>query len=65
METGTRPGDLVSDLFAKIRMRGWHQVSDRLIPNGVLWVLCSGAAKRDMLERFGLCSTVYRPFQDL
>ena len=28
--------------------------------NGVLWVLCSGAAWRDMPERFGPWSTVYQ-----
>ncbi len=32
--------------------------------NGVLWVLCSGAAWRDMLERFGPWSTVYQRFRD-
>ncbi len=32
--------------------------------NGILWVLCSGAAWRDMPERFGPWSTVYQRFQD-
>ncbi len=32
--------------------------------NGVLWVLCSGAAWRDMPERFGPRSTVYQRFRD-
>ena len=32
--------------------------------NGVLWVLCSGAAWRDMPERFGPWSTVYQRFRD-
>ncbi len=45
--------DLVSDLFTEIRRRGRPRVSDRLMPDGVLWVLCSGAAWRDMPVRFG------------
>jgi hypothetical protein len=32
--------------------------------NGVLWALCSGAAWRDMPERFGPWSTVYQRFRD-
>lgn len=32
--------------------------------DGVLWVLCSGAAWRDMPERFGPWSTVYQRFRD-
>ncbi|TDJ74423.1 transposase [Pseudomonas putida] len=28
--------------------------------DGVLWVLCSGAAWRDMPERFGPWSTLYQ-----
>ena len=30
--------------------------------DGVLWVLCPGAAWRDMLDRFGPWSTVYQRF---
>jgi transposase len=37
---------------------------DRLMLNGILWVLCSGAAWRDMPERFGPWSTVYQRFRD-
>lgn len=32
--------------------------------DGVLWVLCSGAAWRDMPERFSLWSAVYHRFRD-
>ena len=32
--------------------------------DGVLWALCSGAAWRDMPERFGPWSTVYQRFRD-
>ncbi|MEA5673493.1 IS5 family transposase [Pseudomonas sp. MH2] len=56
--------DVVSDLFIETRRRGRPRVSDRLMLDGVLWVLCSGAAWRDMPERFGPWSTVYQRFRD-
>ena len=43
---------VVADLFAEIHGRG-GRLSDRLMLDGVLGVLCSGAAWRDILERFG------------
>ncbi|NNB43295.1 transposase [Pseudomonas chlororaphis] len=36
---------------------------DRLRLDGVLWMLCSGAAWRDMLERFGPWSVLYQQFR--
>lgn len=56
--------ELVSNLFTEIRKRGRPRLSDRLMLNGVLWVLCSGAAWRDMPEHFGPWSTVYQRFRD-
>ncbi|NBF08131.1 IS5 family transposase [Pseudomonas sp. Fl4BN1] len=56
--------DLVADLFVENRRTGRPRVADRLMLNGVLWVLCSGAAWRDMPERFGPWSTVYQRFRD-
>ncbi|RMV35781.1 hypothetical protein ALP13_200017 [Pseudomonas syringae pv. maculicola] len=47
------PWDLVADIFTQPRRTGRPRVDDRLMLNGVLWVLCSGAAWRDMPERFG------------
>ena len=44
---------VVSDLFMETHGRGRPRLSDRLMFDGVLWVLCSGAAWRDMPERFG------------
>ncbi|SHJ68873.1 Putative transposase of IS4/5 family [Pseudomonas luteola] len=35
----------------------------RLMLNGILWILCSGAAWRDILERFEPWSTVYQRFR--
>lgn len=56
--------DVVADLFATNQRTGRPRVDDRLMLNGVLWVLCSGAAWRDMPERFGPWSTVYQRFRD-
>ena len=32
--------------------------------NGIFWILCSGAAWRDLLGRFGPWSTVYQRLRD-
>ena len=56
--------ELVADLFEQPRHSGRPRADDRLTLNGVLWVLCSGAAWRDMPERFGPWSTVYQWFRD-
>lgn len=56
--------DLVADIFSESRRNGRPRADDRLMLNGVLWVLCSGAAWRDMPERFGPWSTVYQRFRD-
>ncbi|MGE6565142.1 IS5 family transposase [Pseudomonas asiatica] len=55
--------DVVSDLFIETHSRGRPRLNDRLMLDGVLWVLCSGAAWRDMPERFGPWSTVYQRFR--
>ena len=57
--------DLVANLFTETRRSGRPRADDRLMLNGILWVLCSGAAWRDMPERFGPWSTVYPRFRDL
>ena len=49
---------VVADLFTETHGRGRPRLSDRLMLDGVLWVLCSGAAWRDMPERLGPWSTV-------
>ena len=55
--------DVVSDLFIETHGRGRPCLSDRLMLDGVLWVLCSGAAWRDMPDRFGPWSMVYQRFR--
>ena len=56
--------DLVADIFSEPRRNRRPRSDDRLMLNGMLWVLCSGAAWRDMPERFGPWSTVYQRFLD-
>lgn len=55
---------LIADLFNAPRHCRRPRADDRLMLNGILWVLCSGAAWRDMPERFGPWSTVYQRFRD-
>lgn len=54
---------VVADLFTAVHVRGRPRSSDRLMLDGVLWVLCSGATWRDMPERFGSWATVYHRFR--
>lgn len=54
---------MVSDLFIEAQRRGRPRLSDRLMLDGVLWVLCSSAAWQDVPERFGPWSTVYQQFR--
>ena len=56
--------DLVADIFYEPRRSGRPRADDRLMLNGGLWVLCSGAAWRDMPERFGPWLTVYQRLRD-
>ncbi|RYD60817.1 MAG: transposase [Verrucomicrobiaceae bacterium] len=39
---------MVADIFTEVDGRGRPRLSGRLMLDGVLWVLCSGAAWRDM-----------------
>ncbi len=45
--------DVLSDLFIETQGRGRSRLNDRLMLDGVLRVLCSGAAWRDLPDRFG------------
>ncbi|PXX64362.1 transposase, partial [Pseudomonas sp. LAMO17WK12:I9] len=51
--------EMIEDLITQDQKTGRPRNDDRLMLNGILWVLCSGAAWRDMPERFGPWSTVY------
>lgn len=51
---------MLADLLVEKRNLGRPRLSDRLMLDGVLCVLCSGAVWRDMSERFGPWSTMYQ-----
>lgn len=54
---------VVADLFTETHDRKRPQLSDRLVLDGVLWVLCTGAAWRNIADCFGPWSTVYQRFR--
>ncbi len=56
--------ELIEDLITQDQKTERPRHDDRLMLNGILWVLCSGAAWRDIPERFGPWSTVYQHFRD-
>jgi len=53
---------LIEDLFPNQTM-GRPRRSDRTVLNGIFWILCSGAAWRDLPERYGPWKTVYHRFR--
>lgn len=54
--------ELIADLFPGQTM-GRPRRNDRTVLNGILWILCSGAAWRDLPERYGPWKTVYHRFR--
>lgn len=54
----------IMDLMWTAQKTGRPRHDDRLMLNGVLWIVCSGAAWRDLPERFGAWSTVYQRYRD-
>ena len=54
----------IMDLMLTTQKTGRPRHDDRLMLNGVLWIVCSGAAWRDLPERFGAWSTVYQRYRD-
>ncbi|SDQ26051.1 Putative transposase of IS4/5 family [Pseudomonas sp. UC 17F4] len=55
---------LIMDLVSTTQKTGRPRNDDRQMINGIFWILCSGAAWRDLPERFGAWSTVYQRFRD-
>lgn len=56
--------DLIADLFPVPKGgRGRPSRPHRDMMNGILWILLSGAAWRDLPERFGPWKTVYDRFR--
>ncbi|RMV03492.1 hypothetical protein ALP20_04376, partial [Pseudomonas coronafaciens pv. coronafaciens] len=56
--------ELIKDLVSPEQKMGRPRSDDRLVLHGILWILCSGAAWRDLPERFGPWSAVYQRFRD-
>lgn len=56
--------ELIVDLVSPEQKMGRPRSDDKLMLNGIFWLLCSGAAWRDLPERFGPWSTVYQRFRD-
>jgi len=54
--------NLIEDLFPR-QTAGRPRISDRQVLNGILWILCSGAAWRDLPRRYGKWQTVYSRFR--
>src|SRR5215470_11809733 len=58
--------ELVAPFFpARPRQRGGQWKDDRLLLNGILWRLNTGAPWRDLPERFGPWQTVYDRFSKM
>lgn len=59
--------NLIESLFPR-QTTGRPRISDRRVPGGILWILCSGAAWRDLPAifhdlRYGKWQTVYSRFR--
>jgi transposase len=55
--------DLIDPLIPRSTARTGRPAKDRrLMLNGILWILATGAPWRDLPERFGSCKTVHRYF---
>ncbi len=55
--------ELIKDLVSPEQKMGRPRSDDRLVLHGILWILCSGAAWRDLPEPFGAWSTAYQRFR--
>jgi len=56
--------NLISDLVERPRRgRGRPRRDEKTLLNGVIWVLCSGAAWRDLPKRYGPWQTCYDRFR--
>ncbi|WP_025731892.1 IS5 family transposase, partial [Carnimonas nigrificans] len=55
--------DMIADIVSPPQKMGRPRRDDRLMLNGIFWILCSGAQWRDLPERFGSWKTVYQRFR--
>ena len=54
--------DLITDLFPEPAATGRPPVDRRMVVNGILWILRTGAPWRDLPEEFGTWKTAWRLF---
>ena len=50
----------IQSFFPNNGKPGGQWLDHRIVLNGILWILCSGAAWRDLPERYGSYKTVHR-----
>src|SRR5437588_10163228 len=62
-ELSDQQWDQIANLFPQNGKRGGQWKDHRLLLNGILWILATGAAWRDLPERFGSWGTVYDRFR--
>lgn len=56
--------ELVADLFAQPKKTGRPPSDRRMVLNGILWIMRTGAPWRDLPEDFGPWQTVWRLFDE-
>jgi transposase len=65
-ELTDREWGLLAEFFPpRPRRRGGRWRDDRTVANGILWRLATGAAWRDLPDRYGPWQTVYHRFRSL
>ena len=62
-ELTSEQGSLIESLLPPVARTGRPPKDRRLMLNGILWILRTGAPWRDLPERFGSWRTVYGYFQ--
>lgn len=56
--------ELITDLVSPEQKMGRLRSNDWLVLNSIFWILCYGAAWRDLSERLCLSARVYQRFRD-
>ena len=54
---------MIKDIVSPPQTMGRPRRDDHQMPNGILWVLCSGSQWRDLPERYGPWKTIYQRFR--
>ncbi len=61
-EVSDRQWEVLKDLLPARKKRGRKPSDGRMVLNGLLWIMATGAPWRDLPERFGPWNTVYDRF---